>query len=86
VGGTLGDCTAAFVIDLGGGDASVSKQFGSERPVNRALETPIAASNRNPLDDVAGDFPVAPVVEAGCPRVGVAGEPLYVVEKHTLLV
>ena len=41
-------------------------------------------SNRNTLDDVAGDFPVAPVVEARGPRIGMAGEALHVFEGHAL--
>ena len=41
-------------------------------------------SNRDPLDDVAGDFFIAAVVEAGGTRVGVAGQALDVFEGHAL--
>jgi len=63
-------------------------------PINAALSAPAEyrrslslfppSSNRNPLDDVAGDFPVAPVVEAGGPRVRMAGKALHVFEGHAL--
>ena len=41
-------------------------------------------SDRNPLDDVAGDGFVPTVVEVGGAGVGVAGEALDVFERHAL--
>ena len=41
--------------------------------------------NRNAFDDVAGDFAVASVIEAGGSGVGVAGEGLHICEWDPLM-
>ena len=44
----------------------------------------ISLSDRDALDDIAGDLFVSPVVEAGGAGVGVAGEALHFIERDAL--
>ena len=44
----------------------------------------IPASHGNPLHYIPGDFPAAPVIEAGGARIGMPGQALHVFERHAL--